>query len=201
MAHPARGLLDERAGLNVDVQLHAREPRAQLVERDHASVRDALADLPLDPLVRALLDDLGRELLRDTPDLGLERDVGLVLLGHLLEAVHELRPLLELRPLVVGGLQRNADVDVLLDRHAPALAHSRDALRLAALAALAAERVLHASAKLLPRLLQWGGAIAAQPLDELAGALRGHWNECGCTNSCSDPLHAGERAVPPARTR
>jgi hypothetical protein len=91
-------------------------------------VRDAVGDLPLDPLVLALLDDLGAELLRHPPDLRLEGDVLVVLLRDALEPMHELRPFLELRPLLVDRGQWDADVDVLLDRHAPALADARQAL-------------------------------------------------------------------------
>src|SRR3954451_6536340 len=135
MPHPARGLLDERAGLYVDVELDASQPRSDLVERDDAGMAHALRDLPLDPLVGPLLDDLRLELLRHAPDLRLEGHVRLVLLRDVVEAVHEVRPLLELGPLVVDRLERHADVDVLLDRHAPALADSRLALRLAAASA------------------------------------------------------------------
>ena len=80
MAHATGGLLDQRAGLDVDVQLDARQTRPELVEGHDAGVRDALRHFPLDPLVGTLLDDLGLELLRLAPDLGLEGDVCLVLL-------------------------------------------------------------------------------------------------------------------------
>src|SRR3954454_5575631 len=46
----------------------------------------------------------------------------LVLLAHAGDPVHELGPLLELRELVVDGRDRHADVDRLLDGHAPTLA-------------------------------------------------------------------------------
>src|SRR4051794_37973025 len=75
VTHAARSLLDQRAGLDVDVDLDPRQPRADLVEGDDAGVRDALRDLPLDALVRALLDDLGLELLGLAPDLRLEVEV------------------------------------------------------------------------------------------------------------------------------
>src|SRR4051794_6532902 len=185
VTHTARRLLDQRAGLNVDVQLHPREARAKLVEGHDAGVSDALDDLPLDALVRALLDDLGLELLRLAPDLDLEGDVRLVLLRHVLQPVHELRPLLELGPLVVDGLEGNADVDVLLHRHTPAFADSFGALRLAAASAAAgqdslacllgeatgaaglldrvANGLLHASADLLADLLHGAAAVRAEP--------------------------------------
>src|SRR4051794_13436851 len=200
VTHTARRLLDQRAGLNVDVQLHPREARAKLVEGHDAGVSDALDDLPLDALVRALLDDLGLELLRLAPDLDLEGDVRLVLLRHVLQPVHELRPLLELGPLVVDGLEGNADVDVLLDRHAPALADSFDALRLAAAASAAgqdplacllgeatgaagllhrvANGLLHASADLLADLLHGPTAVRGKPAHELARAFGRQGSEC-----------------------
>ncbi len=53
--------------------------------------------------------------LRGAGDLGLPAEVRVVDLVHVLDALHELRELLELRPLVVGGPDRNVDVDGLLD--------------------------------------------------------------------------------------
>src|SRR5215212_37900 len=91
-------------------------------------MRDALGDRPLDALVRALLDDRCLELLGDAPDLRLERDGAVVLLGRLLQPVHELRPLLKLGELVVGRRQRNSHIHLLLDRHPPALADTRCSL-------------------------------------------------------------------------
>ena len=161
------------------------------MERDHTRVRHAIRDLPLDALVFLLLDDLGAELLRDAPDLGLERDVGVVLLGHVLEAVHELRPLFELRPLLVDGAERDTDVDVLLDRHPPALADT-GLPRLAALAAarehalagllrhargatglvdLVADRVLDLAADLVAGLLDRTAAVAPDAAHKLPGTL------------------------------
>src|SRR5215218_9438122 len=86
-----------------------------------------LSDLPLDSLVGSLSDDMGRELLRHTPHLRLERDRAVIFLRHLLEAVHEDWPVLELRPLVVGRFDRYRDVDRLLHRHPTSLADPREA--------------------------------------------------------------------------
>src|SRR5205085_3025452 len=55
---------------------------------------------------------------------------------------HELRPLLVVRPMLVDSAQRDADVDVPLERHAPALADARDALLLLPLAATARQQAL-----------------------------------------------------------
>ena len=85
MTHPSGRLLDRRARLQIEVDLDARQTRAELVERDHSAVCRTIGNAPLDPLVRTLLLDLGLELLRDAPDLGLERDVGLILLRDLLQ--------------------------------------------------------------------------------------------------------------------
>src|SRR6202012_5199313 len=92
---------------------------AQLVERHHAGVSDPLTHAPFDPLVRSLGLDLGRELLRLAPDLGRKGHRAVVFLGYTGHAMHEARPILKLRPLVVDGLERGADVDALLHRHAP----------------------------------------------------------------------------------
>ena len=48
--------------------------------------------------------------------------------------MHELGPILELRPLVVGGLERHRHVDRLLHRHPPALSDSWHAALSAAVA-------------------------------------------------------------------
>src|SRR4051794_8971577 len=119
---PTRELLDQRAGLDVHADLDPGQPGGKLVERHDALVAESLDDVALDPLIGALFVDLGLELPRDAPDLRLERNVRLVLLAHAGDPVHELGPLLELRELVVDGRDRHADVDRLLDGHAPTLA-------------------------------------------------------------------------------
>src|ERR1044071_2901835 len=120
VAHPPSRLLDQRAWLDVERDLNAGEVGSELVEGDDARVDDALVDAPLDSFVGSLLDDLAGELLRHAPDLRPEGDGAVVLLRRLIEAVHELRPFLELGPLVVGGRKRHADIHGLLDWHPPA---------------------------------------------------------------------------------
>jgi hypothetical protein len=81
---------------------------------------------------------------------------------HARDAVHEVRPVLELGPLVVGSLDRHRDVDGLLNRHAPALADAGRAA-LGAAAAVSAESreqapgcLLHQAAR-PSRLVDLGG--------------------------------------------
>src|SRR5256885_12559539 len=124
--------------------------------------------------------------------------------------MHERRPLLELRPLVVDGLEGDADVDVLLDRHAPPFADALDALGLLCLASasgqhafagllghasrttrlvdLLADRLLHGSTKLLPGLLERGGTVAAKSLAVFPYATR-----CERRKGCY--AHAGGKAL------
>jgi hypothetical protein len=101
--HPSSCLLERGARLDVQRNLDTRQAIRELVERDHAGVGHALAYRPHDPLVGTLLDDLCLELLRDAPDLGPEGDVAVILLRRLIKPMHELRPFLELGPLVVDG--------------------------------------------------------------------------------------------------
>src|SRR5687767_3028797 len=70
---------------------------------------------PGDPLVRRLLGDDGVELLLASGDLRAPVQVGVVDLADFLDALHERRELLELRPLVVGGADGDVHVDALLD--------------------------------------------------------------------------------------
>ena len=92
------------------------------MEGDHARVRGTLGDVPLDPLVGTLLDDLRLEPPRESPHLDREERSRIVALVNALESVHELGPVLELSPAVVGDLDRHGHVDRLLDRHPPAAA-------------------------------------------------------------------------------
>src|SRR5436309_1952641 len=101
-------------------------------------MRHTLADLPLNPIVGSLRLDVGAELPGDAPDLHRERHSALVLLSRALDPMHELRPLLELRPLVVDRLEWKRDLDALLHRHTTALARPR--CPILAIAAPAAER-------------------------------------------------------------
>ena len=63
--HPASGFLDQAFGFDVEAHLDPGEPRRELVEGDDPPVQESLLDVPLDALVRALLDDLGLEALGD----------------------------------------------------------------------------------------------------------------------------------------
>src|SRR3954453_1960391 len=146
-------------------------------------MRDAMRHLPLDPVVGPLLGDLRLELPGEAPDLRLEPDVAVVLLGYLVEAVHELRPLLELGPGVVGILHGDRDVDRLLDRHTATLGHARDALLLRlvlALVGVSAEARDHALAGLFGHSSDAAGLIDLLvdrvldgPGDGLASLLHG----------------------------
>jgi hypothetical protein len=80
---------------------------------------------PDDAAARGLLDDLGLPGAPDTPDVLVDHQGRVVLLLHLLDAVHEVGPVLELRELVVDGLDVGADVDLLLDRQAASAAVPR----------------------------------------------------------------------------
>src|SRR4051812_8239345 len=171
------------------------------MEGHDTGVRDALGHLPLDPLVLLLLDDLGLELLRDPPDLRLERDVRVVFLRDVLQPVHEVGPLVVVGPLLVDLGDRHADVDVLLDWHATALADAGRAVLAAALSALhrcTLEGVAGLALQGLPGLAfdaVASAAIAADPAHELARALDGERNERGGTCAGGETLRSRERAV------
>src|ERR671915_97692 len=183
--HPAGGLLEQPAGVHVDVQLDPRQTRGELMERHDARVRDALGHLPLDPLVRALRLDVGLEFLLLAPDLGRERDGAVVLLRDPRDPVHKLRPVLELGPLVVRRLDRHGHVHGLLHRHPPAFSNSwHTALSAAAVTAArqqAARGVLHQAAGaaglidfLADAFLQLPAHLVAHLLGGLGGGLSRH---------------------------
>ena len=109
------GLLDDALGLEVHLQHDPRAFVVEAVERDDAGVRRAVGRPPGDALVGVLLGDLGVPLAATAADLGHPVQLGVVDLPDLLDALHELRELLELRPLVVRGAYRDIDVDRLLD--------------------------------------------------------------------------------------
>src|SRR5918994_2181980 len=199
VAHAARRLLEQRPRLDVQAHLYPRQARGELVECHDPGVLDTAADVPHDPLVGALLHDLRLELARHAPDLRPEGDVRVLLLRRLVESVHELRPFLELGPLVVCGLERDGHVDGLLHGHAPALADTGGALLASALLVsaltahawyealagllgdaagtagfvdLLADRFLRLPTDLLGRVLSGRRDALAGALDELAGSLR-----------------------------
>src|SRR5688572_7169096 len=99
LRHPLR--------LVVELQHYLRPRVVQLVEGDGAIRTVLVQRLPGDSVVWVLLGDLGVPLTRLTSDLGdpVKPRVGLLL--DALDAVHELRKRLELRPLVVGGRNGN----------------------------------------------------------------------------------------------
>jgi hypothetical protein len=69
---------------------------------------------PRDAVFRNLLGDLGVELLVDTGDIELLMQAPVVELINGLDIGHELRRLFKLCPLVVGGIDRDGDIDRLL---------------------------------------------------------------------------------------
>ena len=120
VVHAERGadLLRHTLRLPVHLHHHACLRVADAVEGDDAGVAFAARRVPGDAVVRMLLSDLGVPLLALTADLRSPVEVGVVDLLHLLDPLHERRELLELRPLVVRGLDRYLDVDRLFNaRH------------------------------------------------------------------------------------
>ena len=83
------------------------------MERDHAGILGTRGRAPGDALVGVLLADLGVPLLLLAADLGDPVEVGVIDLGDRLDALHELREVLELRPLVVCSADGHLDVDTL----------------------------------------------------------------------------------------
>jgi hypothetical protein len=122
-------------GLEVDRHRDPGQVVAEPVEGDDADRLRAALAAPRDPLARLLLGDLGLPRAADAPDVLMPHQRRVVALLDPLDAVHELRPVLELRELVVGRLEVDADVDELLDRQsAPAAGTAGGLLLLAALA-------------------------------------------------------------------
>src|SRR5436853_4869075 len=85
------------------------------MEGDDAGILRAGHAVPCDAIVRDLLVDFGFPALVDAADFGPPQEARVAQLAHLDDAVHELRELFELRPLVVGRADRDVDVDGLLD--------------------------------------------------------------------------------------
>ena len=88
----------------------------ELPERDDPVRPVARSRPPGDLLIGNLLDDLGPPLAARAADVGDPAQVRVVDLPDRLDAIHELRELLELRPLVVGRAHRDDDVDRFFDR-------------------------------------------------------------------------------------
>ena len=156
--------------------------------------------------------------------LALNETFVLVLLRDPLEAVHELRPFLELGPLVVGDADRHGDIDRLLDRHPPALAHAGRLVLLPAVVAavvaapghqalagllgqptgaaglldLLADGVRDATAEFVAGLLD-GIFSAADALGQLRGALYRQRRQRSDPGAGRDALHAERGPLRPLR--
>src|SRR3954471_18879089 len=83
--------------------------------RDLARLLDATLALPGDAPVGLLGDDLGVPLVALAAVFGDPVQVRVVELPDRVDVLHELRKVLELRPLVVGGRDGDVDLDALLD--------------------------------------------------------------------------------------
>src|SRR5204863_2971577 len=101
--------------------------------------------LPGDPVVLALVGDLAFPLALAEPDLLVPLHVLAVLLLDRQHAVHELRELLEVRPLVVGLGHRHGDVRPALDRQTPRLLAPAATAAATAAERLARDRAEHAA--------------------------------------------------------
>src|SRR2546425_4268521 len=108
-------VLHDALRLVVHLQHHLRALIVEPMEGDDAGVPGAAAARPRDALVGPLLDDLGVPLLFLAPDHGAPVQALVVELPNLLDALHEAREVLELRPLVVHRAERRVDFDRLLD--------------------------------------------------------------------------------------
>src|SRR5262249_52382748 len=91
------------------------------VEADDALVVHALGRLPHDAVVLAPLGDPAFPLALAEPDLLLPAQLVAALPLDALHAVHELRELVELRPLLVSLLDGNGHIGPALDRQAARL--------------------------------------------------------------------------------
>src|SRR5918993_2085080 len=111
----AGNIFEARLALDVHLDVDTRLRVADWLEGDGAVVLDLAVDRPPgDLLVRPLLGDLGRPLSGLAPNLGDPPHMAIIELLDGLDPVHELRKLLELRPLVVGLLDRNLDLDRII---------------------------------------------------------------------------------------
>ena len=115
--------LDEAVGLVLHAHVHLGAVRAERLEAHLAGVALAGDRGPRDALVRHLVDDLGVPLGAAAADVRDPVQARVVELPHLLDALHELRELLELRPLVVGRAHGHVELTRLLDRRQAALLH------------------------------------------------------------------------------
>ena len=118
LVEPERGpgLLLHAVRLPVHLHGDTRGGVVDPVERDDSGVRPAVRRLPGHALVRVLLGDLGVPLPPRAADLSDPVKVRVVQLADVLDALHERRELLELRPLVVRDGDRDVNVDRALYR-------------------------------------------------------------------------------------
>src|SRR5215204_6250069 len=113
-AHRVPDRLDRAARLERHLHRHERPVVVEPVERDDARVLRAVRAAPCDALVGSLLGDLRVPLADDATDLSRPVQPAVIQLLHPLDAAHEARELLELRPLVVRRAKRHVDLDRLL---------------------------------------------------------------------------------------
>src|SRR5207248_406119 len=108
-------VLHDAFGIVLQLEHDARLAVAQPVERDDARVARAAGAAPRDAVVRDLLLDRRRPLLLLAADVRAPAQAPVVELRDLLDAFHEARELLELRPLVVRRPDGNIHIDRSLD--------------------------------------------------------------------------------------
>src|SRR5215208_8335430 len=108
-------LLLQALGHEIHLDGDARGAVVDLVERHDACVVLAVDVAPGDALLRLLLDDLRIPLVSLAAEFGDRVQPALVELRDRLNALHELREFLELRPLVVRRVDRHIDFDRLFD--------------------------------------------------------------------------------------
>src|SRR5215213_6717099 len=104
-------VLDDPLRVVVDDRRHPGLVRPQRLEADDAGVLAAARATPGDMLIGDLIGDRGVPLLLFAGDRCLPVESRVVKLTHLLDAIHELLKLLELRPLVVSRTHWDVDVD------------------------------------------------------------------------------------------
>src|ERR687892_1723906 len=115
-AERAAELLLEPLGLVLHANRDLRVVSVERLERDDARVAVATGRPPGDAGVRLLLGDLGRPLTALAAYLGDPAQVRVIDLLHGLDTLHEVREVLELRPLVVCRTDGHVDFDRFFDR-------------------------------------------------------------------------------------
>src|SRR4051794_10417617 len=108
--------LGDAFGLERHLHLDTRGVVAERLEANDTVVALAAGCLPRDPLVGDLLGDRGVPVAHLARDLALPVQAAVVELLDLLDAAHEGRELLELRPLVIRRADRHVDDGALADR-------------------------------------------------------------------------------------